>query len=79
MNAPATNQQGVALQVRGLRKSFNGEEVLKGLDFDVSRARQLIADSSYRDVKNFPELVLTIMGNRTSAPPEIAVTWPSRS
>src|SRR5256885_15786612 len=35
MNAPATNQQGVALQVRGLRKSFNGEEVLKGLDFDV--------------------------------------------
>jgi len=35
MNAPATNQQGVALQVRGLRKSFNNEEVLKGLDFDV--------------------------------------------
>ena len=26
---------GVALQVRGLRKSFHGQEVLKGLDFDV--------------------------------------------
>ena len=35
MNAPASNQQGVGLQVRGLRKSFNNEEVLKGLDFDV--------------------------------------------
>jgi phospholipid/cholesterol/gamma-HCH transport system ATP-binding protein len=35
MNAPAPNHQGVALQVRGLRKSFRGEEVLKGLDFDV--------------------------------------------
>jgi phospholipid/cholesterol/gamma-HCH transport system ATP-binding protein len=36
MNAPAaTNQGGVGLTVRGLRKSFNGQEVLKGLDFDV--------------------------------------------
>jgi len=35
MNAPAANHQGVGLQVRGLRKSFNGQEVLKGLDFDV--------------------------------------------
>ena len=44
---------------------------VKGLDFDVSRARQLIAESSYRDVKNFPEIVLTIMGTRADAPPEI--------
>jgi len=36
MNAvPPTNHQGVALQVRGLRKSFGNQEVLKGLDFDV--------------------------------------------
>jgi phospholipid/cholesterol/gamma-HCH transport system ATP-binding protein len=35
MNAPPANHQGVGLQVRGLRKSFNGQEVLKGLDFDV--------------------------------------------
>jgi len=35
MNAPPANQKGVALTVRGLRKSFNGQEVLKGLDFDV--------------------------------------------
>jgi phospholipid/cholesterol/gamma-HCH transport system ATP-binding protein len=33
--APPTNHQGVALQVRGLRKSFGNQEVLKGLDFDV--------------------------------------------
>jgi ABC-type oligopeptide transport system substrate-binding subunit len=45
---------------------------VKGLDFDVSRARQFIAESSYRDVKNFPEIVLTIMGNRAAAPPEVA-------
>ena len=29
------HQRGVSLKVRGLRKSFNGQEVLKGLDFDV--------------------------------------------
>lgn len=36
MNAPPpTNHEGVSLQVRGLRKSFGAQEVLKGLDFDV--------------------------------------------
>src|SRR5262245_58509079 len=35
MNAPPVNHQGVSLQVRGLRKSFGNQEVLKGLDFDV--------------------------------------------
>jgi phospholipid/cholesterol/gamma-HCH transport system ATP-binding protein len=32
---PHTQQQGIAVQVRGLHKSFNGHEVLKGVDFDV--------------------------------------------
>ena len=35
MNAPANNHSGVSVSVRGLRKSFNGQEVLKGLDFEV--------------------------------------------
>ena len=35
MNAPASNHSGVSLQVRGLRKSFDGQEVLKGIDFEV--------------------------------------------
>src|SRR6266699_3555746 len=35
MNTGSSNQQGVSVQVRGLRKSFNGQEVLKGLDFEV--------------------------------------------
>src|SRR5215470_2616542 len=35
MNNASPNQQGVGVQVRGLRKSFNGNEVLKGVDFDV--------------------------------------------
>src|SRR5450631_3133493 len=35
MNAPTNQNSGISLQVRGLRKSFNGQEVLKGLDFDV--------------------------------------------
>jgi len=34
MNAPP-DQNGVSVAVRGLRKSFNRQEVLKGLDFDV--------------------------------------------
>jgi len=35
MNTPTGNHSGVSLQVRGLRKSFDGQEVLKGLDFEV--------------------------------------------
>src|SRR6266404_83809 len=35
MNSASTNQQGVSVSVRGLRKSFNGNEVLKGVDFEV--------------------------------------------
>jgi phospholipid/cholesterol/gamma-HCH transport system ATP-binding protein len=35
MNHPTNHDTGVGLRVRGLRKSFNGEEVLKGVDFDV--------------------------------------------
>jgi phospholipid/cholesterol/gamma-HCH transport system ATP-binding protein len=38
MNAEAANsnnQHGVGVQVHGLRKQFNGQEVLKGLNFDV--------------------------------------------
>ena len=29
------NHSGVSVEVRGLRKSFNAQEVLKGIDFDV--------------------------------------------
>jgi phospholipid/cholesterol/gamma-HCH transport system ATP-binding protein len=35
MNTALPQQEGVSVQVRGLRKRFNGLEVLKGLDFDV--------------------------------------------
>ncbi len=35
MNSPASNQQGVGIRVQGLRKSFNGREVLRGLDLEV--------------------------------------------
>lgn len=44
---------------------------VKALDFDVSRARQLIADSTYRDVRNFPEVVITVPGVLTGPPPEV--------
>jgi phospholipid/cholesterol/gamma-HCH transport system ATP-binding protein len=39
MNEPASNKPrlgGVSVAVRGLRKSFHRQEVLKGLDFDVA-------------------------------------------
>ena len=32
---PSHQQQGIAVQVRGLHKSFNHHEVLKGVEFDV--------------------------------------------
>ncbi len=35
MNGAPSNQTGVSVQVRALRKQFNGQEVLKGLDFEV--------------------------------------------
>jgi len=35
MDTANNNQQGVSVQVRSLRKSFRGKEVLMGLDFDV--------------------------------------------
>jgi len=35
MNEPASHPSGVSVEVRGLRKSFDGQEVLKGLDFEV--------------------------------------------
>jgi phospholipid/cholesterol/gamma-HCH transport system ATP-binding protein len=35
MNGSSPNQGGVGVRVRGLRKSFDGHEVLQGLDFDV--------------------------------------------
>src|SRR5437773_11664987 len=35
MNSPNQNHSGVGVSVRGLRKSFNGQEVLKGVDFEV--------------------------------------------
>jgi phospholipid/cholesterol/gamma-HCH transport system ATP-binding protein len=38
MNGAPANSQGVGVQVRGLRKSFNGLEVLKGLDLEVKPA-----------------------------------------
>jgi phospholipid/cholesterol/gamma-HCH transport system ATP-binding protein len=35
MNGQTPNPSGVSLQVRGLRKSFDGQEVLKGIEFEV--------------------------------------------
>src|ERR1022692_211952 len=35
MNAPSLNHHGVGVLVRGLRKSYDGQEVLRGLDFEV--------------------------------------------
>lgn len=35
MSDPTNNHSGVSLRVSHLRKSFNGEEVLRGIDFEV--------------------------------------------
>jgi phospholipid/cholesterol/gamma-HCH transport system ATP-binding protein len=36
MSTDSSTQQGVRLQIRGLRKSYDGREVLKGIDFEVN-------------------------------------------
>ena len=38
MSIGSPQQQGVSLSVRGLRKSYSGNEVLKGIDLDVAAA-----------------------------------------
>ncbi len=35
MTPPTNNHRGVAVSVRGLKKAFSGQEVLKGVDFEV--------------------------------------------
>jgi len=42
MNQAPANHQGVSVEVRGLRKSFRGQEVLKGLDFQVKRGEAFV-------------------------------------
>jgi phospholipid/cholesterol/gamma-HCH transport system ATP-binding protein len=37
MNQVSSNHRGVTVTVRGLRKSYRGTDVLKGLDFEVRR------------------------------------------
>src|SRR5437879_7738027 len=34
-NSANSEKQGVSVKIQGLRRSFNGQEILKGLDFEV--------------------------------------------
>lgn len=45
---------------------YNG--TLEGLDYDVEKAKQLIADSKYGDVSNLPSITLTVEGYGNSIP-----------
>ncbi len=42
MNASIPTQQGVRVTVRGLRRSFDGQPVLKGLNFEVDRGEVFV-------------------------------------
>ena len=43
-------------------------EALEGLDYDVEKAKELIADSKYGDVSNLPPITLTFEGYGNSIP-----------
>jgi len=43
-------------------------QALEGLDYDVEQAKELIADSRYGDVSNFPPITLTVGGYGNSIP-----------
>ncbi|MCJ7791179.1 MAG: peptide ABC transporter substrate-binding protein [Dehalococcoidia bacterium] len=45
---------------------YNG--TLEGLDYDVEKAKELIADSKYGDVSNLPPITLTVEGYGNSIP-----------
>src|SRR6184192_2664939 len=42
MNTATSTQQGVRVTVRGLRRSFDGHLVLKGLNFEVERGEVFV-------------------------------------
>src|SRR6266404_9115654 len=42
MNNSPSNHGGVSVEVRGLRKTFRDQEVLKGLDFQVQRGEAFV-------------------------------------
>ena len=42
MNPPDQKSYGVKLQVRGLRKSFDGQEVIRGVDFEVQPGENFV-------------------------------------
>src|ERR1041385_1159120 len=42
MNASMSTQQGVRVTVRGLRRSFDSQPVLKGLSFEVERGEVFV-------------------------------------
>ena len=42
MNAATSTAQGVRVTVRGLRRSFDGQPVLKGLNFGVERGEVFV-------------------------------------
>src|SRR5690349_4959098 len=46
MSAANSNSNGVGVEVRALQKSFNGQEVLKGLNFKVDAGEILINGES---------------------------------
>jgi len=48
-------------------------ENIRGLDFDVERAKQLIAESKYGDVSQLPPITLTTYGLGTVSPIEAAL------
>ena len=43
-------------------------ETLEGLDYNVEKAMELIADSKYGDISNFPHITLTVDGYGNSIP-----------
>jgi len=51
-------------------------ENLEGLGYDVERAQQLIAESSYGDVSQLPPIVFTVAGSGGAASSSnIAIAW----
>jgi phospholipid/cholesterol/gamma-HCH transport system ATP-binding protein len=77
MNSSETNsrQQGVSVKVTGLRKGFNGQEVLKGVDFEVKPGEIFVIMGPSGSGKSV--LLRHIMGLEDPAEGEILVNGQS--
>src|SRR6266404_5690182 len=74
-DSAATHPQGVRVTVRGLRRSFDGQPVLKGLNFEVERGEVFVIMGPSGSGKSV--LLKHLIGLEKPDAGEILIEWQS--